>query len=303
MIRWGICGTGGVSGLFAEAVAASADGEVISVGNRSSIRAQAFAATWGIRSYGNYETLGMLGDIDAVYVALPPVLHRRWTEFYLEHGKHVLCEKPLAMNAQQAQAMADLAAGESLFLMEAMWCRFLPAYVHLTGLLRERFCGDLVMMDASFGIQQPNRRRPEFSAELGGGALRTGGVYTVQLATLCLGTDLSVQASGHVGEVDESFAALLTNPAGQVASVSSSIVASLSCAAHLYGTQRSITLPSVHSPQDVADTRTPYAGPRLLPEVEHVHECLAAGLTESPVMGLAESCAIARIMDEIRRQL
>ena len=308
MTRWGIAGaSGGISDLFAEAAALVDASEVVAVASRDKSTAARFASRHGIQHLDTYESLAEREDVDAVYVAVPPSIHGSTSVPYLHRGKHVLCEKPLANNAAVAEAMALTTAGTGPFLMEAMWCRFLPAYQRLRQLLLDGVVGEVVQVDAWFGIKQPNRARPEFSAALGGGALLTGGCYAVQLAHLVLGAPSSVKASGHVGDVDESFSAILGYDSGAVASVRSAITADIGSGARICGTEGTLTLSSLTQPEQIDGDRgapTPlYAGPRLLPELEHVEECLAAGLTESPIMPLAESCAVAATIDQIREQL
>lgn len=300
MIRWGVAGTGGVSTLFAEAIAATEGGEVIAVASRDEVRGVRFADQWGIPHSGDYEHLAHMEAPDVVYVATPPALHCEFALAALNAGKHVLCEKPLGASLLDAQTMATAAKDNGVFLMEAMWCRFLPAYTRLRQLLAERYVGDIVSMEASFGIKQPNHARPEWSAELGGGALLTGGMYPIQLAHMILGAPKSVSAFGAMGDVDEASCALLRYKTGAVATVSSAIIANLSNGARINGTDGTIVLPSVTQAEAVNAEQHPLDRPRLAYEIEHVHQCLAEGRTESPVMPLSESVAIAETIDKIR---
>lgn len=303
MIRWGIVGTGGVSSLFMEAAIATDGATVTAVASRTRERANDFAEQWNIpHRQSGPSALDWWSDVDAVYVATPPALHHAHTLAALNAGKHVLCEKPLATNAQEAEQVRFAAQTNGVFLMEAMWCRFLPAYTRLRELLDQRYVGDIVSVEASFGITQPNRRRSEWNAELGGGALLTGGVYAVQLVSLIMGgPPVDVRAYGICESgVDTSWAAQLLYRGGIPATVQSAITTDLSCQARINGTESSLVLPSVHSPTVIGTQEFPMPAHRLLPEVEHVHECIAAGLLESPVMPLAESVAVAETMDRIR---
>ncbi len=127
-IRWGIVGPGSIAASFAEAMRMVDGGGVVAVGSRSAERAEAFARRFGIaRHYGNYEDLVADADIDAVYVATPHSRHAADAILAVEAGKHVLCEKPFALNAAQVRDVVNAARAQNRFVMEAMWSRFLPS--------------------------------------------------------------------------------------------------------------------------------------------------------------------------------
>ena len=309
MTRWGIAGaSGGISDLFAEAAALVDASEIVAVASRDQSTAARFASRHGIEHLDTYESLAEREDVDAIYVATPPALHH-YAALYLKAGKHVLCEKPLATALWQTEALVGAAQQRGVFLMEAMWCRFLPAYQRLRQLLLDGVVGEVVQVDAYFGIKQPNRARPEFNAAMGGGALLTGGCYPVSFAHMILGEPADVRAFGHVGEsgVDETFTAGLLYESGAVASVRSAITADVGNAARICGTEGTLTLSSLTNPTtidgDPEHVDCPITRPRLAYQLEHVEQCLRDGLTESPVMPLAESCAVARTIDQIRAQL
>ena len=109
---------------------------------------------------------------------------------FLRAGKHVLCEKPFALNARQAARMAEEARSRGLFLMEAIWSRFLPAYRSLVEVIGEGRIGEPLLVEADFGFRRPvDPDHRHFAAELGGGALLDLGIYPMQLCTLVLGPD------------------------------------------------------------------------------------------------------------------
>lgn len=299
MIRWGVAGTGGISALFAESLAACYGGNAVAVASRDPVSADRFATEWDVPHATDYVELGNT-DIDAVYVATPPALHCEHTLRYLDAGKHVLCEKPFATCADDANRMRLAARERGLFLMEGMWPRFLPAYVRVRELLAEKALGDILIVDADFGIRQPDRSRPEFNAVRGGGSMLTGGSYPLGFASMILGAPCDVYAAGDGGWVDEYVAVLLRYDSGAVATIRSSIVSDLACGARVCGSERTLTLSSLTMPQSVDSEAHPVVRPRLAYEIDHVNECLEAGLTESPVMPVAESCAIAATMDQIR---
>jgi predicted dehydrogenase len=314
--RWGVLGPGGIATRFANGMQLVADGEIVAVASRSLDRANDYADRFDVRArYDDADALAADPDVDIVYVATPHSRHEADTRRFVEAGKHVLCEKPFALNAQQAQRMADAARARGVFLMEALWSRFLPAYRGLQDVLASGRIGDPMIVDADFGFRAPFR--PEhrlFDPELGGGALLDIGIYPVQLCALVLGPPDRVAAVGVIGEtgVDEEFAAVLHHRAGTLGVVRAALRVALPCAARISGTDGWIGLPPfAHYPDHLlvggsGETEridTSFEGDGLRFEIEEVHRCLAAGATESTVMPLAETISLASTLDAIRAQL
>jgi predicted dehydrogenase len=316
MVRWGIAGPGGIAARFVEAMTLVDDGVVSAVASRSLERATAFADANGIRGrYGDYESLATDPGIDIVYVATPNSRHRDDTSMYLAAGKHVLCEKPIALDAEQASDMAELARERKVFLMEAIWSRFLPSYRRMLDLIDDGRIGQVLQVEADFGFRQPfDPVHRLFDRALGGGGLLDLGIYPVQLCHLLLGEPERVAAEGALlpSGVDGNVAAVLAHPEGALGVIKASLVVSLTCTARISGTQGWIDLPAfMHCPESLTlvgsgrreTIGTPWEGDGLRFEIEHVHRCLASGATESPVLELDESIAIARTLDAIRAQV
>ena len=155
-VRWGIASTGGIANDFALALSRLPDAEVVAVASRTAAAANAFADSHGIpHRHASYEALASDDAVDVVYVGTPHSRHCEHTLLYLHAGKHVLCEKPLAINHAQATRMADAARAAGRFLMEAIWSRFLPAYVELRRLVASGAVGDVRLVEASFGFAAP----------------------------------------------------------------------------------------------------------------------------------------------------
>jgi predicted dehydrogenase len=315
-VRWGIAGPGAIATRFAEGLGDVEGAVVVAVGSRSRDRADAFGARFDIpRRYGSYEDLAADVAVDVVYVATPHSRHAADTLLFLNAGKHVLCEKPFALNATQARAMVAAAAASGRFVMEAMWSRFLPAYEALTVLLGEQRIGEPLLVEADFGFRSPvDPTHRHFDPAQGGGALLDLGVYPVQLSSLVLGTPDAIAAQGQVGStgVDEQVAAVLHHPGGGLGVVKAAIRTSMACTARIAGTEGWVRLPAfMHCPdhltvfdgggERVVDARWDGEGLRF--QAEEVHRCLAAGLLESPRMPLQETIEIAATMDTIRAQL
>jgi predicted dehydrogenase len=314
-VRWGVMGPGKIAAQFADAVDQLDDGEIVAVASRSVERAAAFAGRFGIRSaYDDARALVEDPEVDAVYVATPASRHAADTLLAVEARKAVLCEKPFALDAAEAQAMVDAARARRTFLMEAMWSRFLPAYRALVDLLGEGRIGEPLLVEGDFGYRtavDPADRH--FDPALGGGALLDLGVYPVQLCTLVLGVTDRVAAEGVIGEtgVDEQVAAVLHHPGGRLGVVKAALTVPLACEARIAGSDGWIDVPAfMHCPHwlDVGGPSPEridagYEGEGLRFEVAEVHRCLADGLTESPGMPLDETVAIAGVLDAVRAQL
>jgi predicted dehydrogenase len=199
--RWGIAATGGIAASFAQALHETEGAELVAVCSRTQDRADAFAREHGIpRAHGSYEALAEDPEVDVVYVATPHSRHCNDAIRYLEAGKHVLCEKPLAVDQREAARMVATARANDRFLMEAIWSRFLPAYRELGRILAEGRIGEVRLVEADFGFAA--RFDPEhrlFAPELAGGAMLDLGIYPVQLAHLVLGPPDVVRAVGHRG--------------------------------------------------------------------------------------------------------
>jgi predicted dehydrogenase len=315
-VRWGIASTGGIAHDFTSGLAGLRDAEVVAVASRTGAAADAFADVHGIpHRHGSYEAMADDDAVDVVYVASPHSRHYSDTLLYLHAGKHVLCEKPFAINHGQAVRMADAARSHDRFLMEAIWSRFLPAYVELRRLVAEGAIGDVRMVEASFGFAVPfDARHRLFDLELGGGALLDVGLYPVQLAHMLLGPPDGVEAVAQLGVsgADEQSAVLLRYDDGPLAVALAAITTTLACTARVSGTNGAIELPArFHCPVSLdvrvggAITRVdaPFVGNGLQYQASEVHRCLRAGQAESAVMPLADSCAIARTLDRAREQI
>jgi dihydrodiol dehydrogenase / D-xylose 1-dehydrogenase (NADP) len=314
-LRWGIISTGGIANKFAEAVANVEGTEVLGVGSRTQERARNFAGRHAIpRPYGSYEELVNDRDIDAIYIATPHPLHMDNTLMALEAGKHVLVEKPFAINARQAQRMVEKAREKGLFLMEAMWTRFLPTAVKVRELVQAGHIGPLRWVRASLGFMaeyEPQGRL--FNLQLGGGSLLDVGIYPVSYAAMLLGTEPeSVNSDVHIGAtgVDEMFVATLRYPGGKLAQLSGALRLTLHRDAVVFGESgRLYVQPSFMKSEAIQhfvdyeaceSWHLPIQGNGFEYQVREVVQRVAAGELESPVMSWDDTVNIMRILDRIR---
>jgi len=315
-VRWGIAATGGIARAFAQGLTLVDDAELVAVASRATDRARAFADEVGApRAHGSYEALAGDLDVDIVYVASPHARHHDDAILFLEAGKHVLCEKPMALSAAQVRAMADAAHRNDRFLMEALWSRFLPAYPVLTRLLDDGAIGRPRLVEADFGFRMPvDPAHRLFDLAQGGGALLDLGIYPLNLAFLVLGHPVEVHAVADLGVTgaDEQTAAVLRHRDGALSVIKAAIRTNLACSARIAGDDGTIDIPAfMHCPQHLVVTtaagveriEAPMEGNGLHHQVHEVHRCLRAGLNESPVMSISESLALASTMDTIREQI
>jgi len=308
---WGILGPGRIATKFATHLERLPEATLVAVGSRSAARAREFAQQYGARhSYGSYAGLVADPDVDAVYVATPHPFHKEHAVLCLQHGKAVLCEKPMAVNERQVRDMVECARESGVFLMEAMWTRFIPVVVRVRQWLREKAIGDVRMVTADFGFRtgwDPQARL--LDPDLAGGALLDVGVYTVAFASMVFGKPpAEILASAHIGQtgIDEQTGMLFRYEDGALALLSCAVRTNTPQEARIQGTEGSIHVPAFwhatsavlqvkgQEPLHISDT----AGYQY--EAAEVISCTRAGKTESPSMPLDESIAIARTMEQVR---
>lgn len=188
-LRMGILGCANIARQFARDVAPSPLVKIVAVASRTAATAAVFAAAHKIdRHHGSYEALLADDAVDAIYLPLPNTLHAEWAMKAAEHGKHVLCEKPLALTAADARAMFDAARRNHVKLLESFPYYFQPQTVELRATLAQGAIGDIRLVQSCFGFTVPNpqtniRMRPD----LGGGALLDAGSYALSIIRLAMG--------------------------------------------------------------------------------------------------------------------
>lgn len=224
-IRWGILGTGHVAKLFAMGLEFLPEAQLLAVASRTKKSAVNFAGEFGVpRQYSCYEELVKDSDVDVVYIATPQSLHCAHCILCLDEGKAVLCEKPFTVNASDAKKVVSYARNKNLFVMEAMWMRFLPVIRSLPAIIAQADIGELCALQANFGVPTfTGNRQPD--PALGEGALLELGVYTLSLASLLFGAPrhIDCQATISARGVDEQSSIILRYSSGQIASLYASL--------------------------------------------------------------------------------
>ncbi len=315
-IRWGILSTGGIARKFAEGLQFLDDAELLAVGSRSKQAAEEFGDQYGVpRRYASYAELANDPDLDAIYIATPHPLHHENSLLCLQANKAVLCEKPFMINAAQAAEVIDYAVSHRLFLMEAMWTRFLPAMVRLRELLAAKAIGEVRIVQADFSFRtalDPQNRL--FNLELGGGALLDAGIYPVSMASMVFGTPAKIVNISHLGETgaDEQTAVILGYEQGQLAVLTTATRTAGPQEVVIRGTEGYIKIENwlgasqlqiVRPGQPPELINLPLEGNGYNYEAAEVMRCLRTGQTESMVMPLEESLTLMRTLDTIRSSI
>ena len=314
-IRWGIVGPGSIANRFAKALRNVDCAELVAVASREESRAQAFAEKYGIpHVFRGYEAMADSDIVDAVYVATPHSFHKPCAELFLKAGKHVLCEKPVCVNADEARALKECAEANGVFLMEAMWTRFLPAVLEAREIVKRGDIGEIIAIEADFCYPStPNSASRLYRSELAGGALLDVGVYCLHFASLFLGNaPESITAVAHTnGVVDLHTTAVLKYKSGAIANLSTAINVTKPETAYIYGTKGHIYLPCFYGAQELFVTVgkntehivKEYIGNGFEEEIIEVCRCIGEGRLQSDIMPMEESIVMMQQMDTIRQQI
>jgi len=313
-LRWGILGLGKIAHKFCEDLA-RVDGNIIqSVGSRNQEKANQFAKKHSsVHAYGSYDELIADQDVDIIYIATPHNSHLEYAKKSLEAGKHVLCEKPLAVNAAQVKEMVACAKKNQRFLMEAFWSRFNPSIREIKEKVNAGVIGEVNYVNADFTFYRddPDDSRMLNSA-LAGGSLLDMGVYPVFLAYFILGVPSKILASStlHTTGVDLQSAAVLQYPNG-IAQVMSGFKSESDMVAKIYGTEGKIFIDrvwhetdgySIEKNAERKHFKHPRKGIGFTYEIEECQKCIQAGKIESTLWSHHDSIQLIMITDEIRRQ-
>lgn len=322
-LRWGVIATGGIAAAVTRDLELLADAELYAVSSRSQAAADAFASDYGFaRAYGDqdgvtgYERLLANDAVDVVYIATPHAQHHLIARAALTAGKHVLCEKAFTINAREAAELVELARANGLFLMEAMWSRFLPSMQRAFEIAASGEIGDVKWVAADLGFPAPYSPTSRLWAPRdGGGALLDIAVYPLLWALGTLGFPQTVSATGWLNDdgVDAQNALTLGYHHGAQAQLTSSLLAHGPRAATVAGSGGFLqSLGSVNNPTELL-VRVGFDEPRVERftavgrgysyELREVTRCIQQGLTESPVMPLQDSLDSMRLFDGVRAQL
>jgi dihydrodiol dehydrogenase / D-xylose 1-dehydrogenase (NADP) len=316
-IGWGIIGCGGISGKFAEGLGGISGARLVGCAARDCERAAEFAKTHGFeKSFGSYEELAKDPEINVVYIGTIHPAHFDNTMLCIANGKSVICEKPFAMNVKQTKLMINAAQKAGVFLMEAMWTRFIPGIGKLNEWLDEKVIGEINSVSAEFGFKAnfgPESRL--FDIALGGGALLDVGIYPVSFASMVFGgkpeSFKSYVEMGPTG-VDEKAAVIMEYPGKKFANLGFSVNSSMSNEAIVSGTKGYIRVGRPFWHPEKLTLHLDGQEPEVfeLPfedglngysyEAMAVMDDLGNGRTENSLMRLSETLAVMETLDAIR---
>ncbi len=326
---WALIGPGRIANRFAQAVQGLPDTRLACVLGRDALRTAAFAAQWSgngngtVRATAEWDDVLNDAQIDGIYIATPHALHHDAVQRCLAAGKPVLCEKPLVPNVAQAQNLVALAQRKNVFLMEALWTRFLPAYAQIGAWLRSGAIGRVRSIQSSFCFAATEGLDSRlYAPELAGGALLDIGIYNLSVTRWVLQTalgtcpalrDLQVHGVLAPTGVDQRLAASLAFEGDVVSQLVCGFDSQSDNALHIVGEHGWISAPHNfwQATEVVLQTRseaplhvqTPFAINGFEGEIVEAMQCIRAGLIESPHMPHTETLATLGWMDAIRERL
>jgi len=314
--NWGILGPGGIARAFATDLQLLDGHRVSAVGSRTLSNAQEFAQTFGGTAYGSYAELISDPSIDAIYVATPHPAHKDNVIAALNAGKPVLCEKPFAVNAVEAQEMIDAAHKNNVALMEAMWSRFLPHYAQVRQIVASGVLGHILTIQADHGQRLADQNIPRLvEPSLAGGALLDLGIYPVSFAHMILGNPTKITASGVLtGKgVDAQTSMIFDYADGAQAILNTTMIEQTPCRAVVAGVNGWLEIDRVfYSPTSIrvtlfngAVTEYPhtYSGHGLREQAEVFKELVLSGNNQSEILNWKDTVDIMQTLDTVSTQI
>jgi predicted dehydrogenase len=316
--RWGVIGPQGIANTFARGLAVVPDGELGAVASRTIEKAREYADAYGPDAavYDDYDALIADPTIDAIYIAVPHRFHKELAIRCLDAGKPIMCEKPLTVNTGESEEVIAAAKRNDLFLMEAVWTRFLPLYGKIREVIDSGRIGEVNLVWSTFGF--PLEFKPDgrwFNKDLAGGVLLDMGIYNVAMSQWVYGSDpVSVKGHSHFAKsgVDDLTTATMMYEGGKMAVFGCSFSTKLQNTLEIRGTKGFIHTENkfwfppkatIRVGDDIEEIEAPFEGSGFEFEIMETQRCIRAGLKESPGMTWASTLGNMRVMDEIRSQV
>ena len=320
MIRWGILGCGRIARKFASDLKLVENATLVSCGGLNAESANVFAKEFAVKNvHHSYESLVKDDEVDVIYVATPHSHHNAHTLLCINNGKAVLCEKAFAINYKQAKEMIDAARDKKVFLMEAVWTKFLQPFNKVKEMIDAGKLGDIKGVLVNFGFRPPADAPARLlDPSLGGGTLLDIGIYNVFTALFFLGKPDKIFAEATLTQenIDTQCAITFKYNDGKLAQLFSTFLSDAPTEADIYGTAGRVRLTTrYYTPtttieylmgrqdtKQIIELNNKEEGFGYQYEARHVGECLEKGLTESPVMTHADTLLIMETLDTIRKQ-
>lgn len=315
-IKWGIIGLGNIASQFAADLLLLEDAELAAVASRDFAKGKLFAEKFNaLKVYDSYDLIFEDQEVEIIYIATPHNSHAELSIKALENGKHVLCEKPMALSYQDAMRMIEASKKYNRFFMEAFWTRFIPSIQDVLQKVNNGIIGNVNYINADFafyGSETENKRL--FDKELGGGALFDIGVYPLFLSYLVLGNPKKVLAKAvmHKNKVDLQTSIILQYEKAQSV-LHASIVSDSDMKASISGTEGRIEL---NAPWYIADGYSlyenekeeavfslPALGKGYAHEAIECHNCIRDNKIESELWSHQNSLDLSKIVEEIKTQI
>lgn len=312
--NWGILGAGAIARKFASDLMLLPNAKLYAIGSKSPERAKEFAAEFSIpKAYGSYEEFAADPEIDIIYIASRHIGHYPDTLLCLEQGKAVLCEKPVAMNRQQYEAMVELADRKKLFFMEALWTRFIPSFLKMKEIVESGRIGEPKLIESDFSFKPPYDEKGRlFNPLLGGGALLDVGIYPIFIALQMGGSFTRFQAMAKFDRTGVDNQCIITgeHEQGPLSMLSCSVIHSGKVESLIHGSRGMLRVNKWwHTPTSLdlfPDEGEPEhfhfeePGFGYQYEAQEVMNCLDKGLIESPRFGREDSRQLITMLDRIR---
>jgi predicted dehydrogenase len=314
--NWGILGPGGIARAFATDLQTLAGHSVAAVGSRTLSNAEEFVSTFGGKAYGSYEELVADESVDAIYVATPHPAHKENVIAALNAGKPVLCEKPFAVNAQEAQEMVAAAVANNVALMEAMWSRFLPHYAQVREIIASGILGEVLTVHADHGQRLADQNIPRLvDPLLAGGALLDLGIYPVSFAHMILGNPTKITASGVLTDrgVDGQTSMIFDYASGAQAVLNTTMLEQTPCRAVVAGVNGWLEIDRVfYAPTSMRVTLfdgtvkqypNTYVGHGIREQAEEFKQLVLSGKQQNELLNWKDTVDIMKTLDTVRSQI
>ncbi|QWX85457.1 Gfo/Idh/MocA family oxidoreductase [Cellulophaga sp. HaHaR_3_176] len=312
-IRWGVIGLGNIAHQFVKDLLLVKDAELIAVASRDRVKADEFGKKYkATHCFGSYEELYACEEVDIIYIATPHSFHAENAIVAMNHGKHVLCEKPIGVNTSEVTKMVNAAKNNGVFLMEALWTRFFPTIKKIKEIVAEGTIGEIKYINADFAFYGLNRSEESrlLNPNLAGGSLLDIGIYPIFLAYLFLGKPEQILAASKMYKTGvEIQTSMLLNYKNAQAILYSGINSKVEMKPEISGTKGSIILDATwHLTEGytlIVDGETthfdmPTTGKGFFYEIEEVHSCLKSNKMQSDLWSHQNSLDIIGIIDTIR---
>lgn len=314
-IRWGIVGLGNIAHTFAKDLKLVEDATLTAVASRNISKSKEFGSEYNSKyTFGSYSELFQCDEVDVIYIATPHTFHVDIAIEAMEYGKHVLCEKPMSVNIAEVERIIAAAKNKQVFLMEALWSRYIPTIQKVKQLVSDGAIGKVAHLYADFafyGLDRDEEGRI-LNPNLAGGSLLDIGIYPIFLSYLLLGKPKSIKANASFFKTGaEIQTSMLFEYDDAQAILYSGLVSTSEMKAKIFGSEGSIFIdPRWHEAQGYAIEKEgelihhdlPTLGKGYTHEIEEVHSCLRQGKLQSEIWSHQNSLDLIKLLDCVRKE-